>query len=459
MFQEHPEYALQRPVLEMYRDLYAGGEEFKRNAYLYLSRRQKEPQQVYNERLDRVFYENYVGSIVDWFASTLFRREPQIVVDGTSKSGRQFLLKLSDDCDLRGTNLTEFFRRQVTNAMVYGVSYTLVDFPRVTRSVRTLADEEAAGGRRAYLQGLTPLDIVDWSHDDVGNLNWAVVRTSRLVKESIADPEWLTETRWTYFDRQNFRIFRALTKDGEESAPEQIDEGRHAMAGIARVPLIELRLTDGLWMMRKAAQLQLEHFNKSNALSWALTMGLFAMPVVYSDREFKQMIGESYYIQLGPEDKFGWTEPEGHVYQLASDNLTRLQREIYRICYLLSQAGGVENSQAQSGWSKQRDFAITQEVLRSLGDSVKDTMKNTLRAIELVRGDGLAVDVRGLDEFDIGDFSTELEDGERLLKLGINSPTFARQIQKKLALKYLSDIRPDVKDQIAQEIEGESIDA
>ena len=46
-------------------------------------------------------------------------------------------------------------------------------------------------------------------------------------------------------------------------------------------------------------------------------MGLFAMPVVYSEREWKQIVGESYYIQLGPKDRFGWTEPEGHVYQIA----------------------------------------------------------------------------------------------------------------------------------------------
>lgn len=206
--------------------------------------------------------------------------------------------------------------------------------------------------------------------------------------------------------------------------------------------------------MRKAAQVQVEHFNKSNALSWALTMGLFAMPVVYSDREFKQMIGESYYIQLGPEDKFGWTEPEGHVYQLAAENLNRLQREIYRVCYLLNQAGGTPaDGQSQSGWSKQRDFAVTQEVLRALGDRTKDAMKTVLRAIEAVRDDGLSIDVTGLDEFDIGDFSSELDDGERLMRLGIESPTFKEQLQKKLALKYLCDIRPDLKDRIAQEIE------
>ena len=101
-----------------------------------------------------------------------------------------------------------------------------------------------------------------------------------------------------------------------------------------------MKVTEGLWLMNKAALLQLEHFNKSNALSWALTMGLFATPVIYSDREWNQIVGESYYIQLGPEDRFGWTEPEGKVYQIAADNLVRLKDEIYRVCYLMSQAGG-----------------------------------------------------------------------------------------------------------------------
>ena len=62
--------------------------------------------------------------------------------------------------------------------------------------------------------------------------------------------------------------------------------------------------------------------------------------MVYSDREWNQIVGESYYIQLGPEDRFGWTEPEGNVYQIAAENLMRLKDEIYRVCYLMTQAGG-----------------------------------------------------------------------------------------------------------------------
>ena len=159
----------------------------------------------------------------------------------------------------------------------------------------------------------------------------------------MTDTKWERETRWIYYDREKYRIYRRRSEGGKI---ELMDEGRHGLAGQRRVPLFELRVSDGLWLMNKAALLQLEHFNKSNALAWALTMGLFAMPVVYSDREFKQIVGESYYIQLGQDDRFGWTEPEGNVYQIAAENLVRLKDEIYRVCYLMNQAAGREAASA-----------------------------------------------------------------------------------------------------------------
>ncbi len=208
------------------------------------------------------------------------------------------------------------------------------------------------------------------------------------------------------------------------------------------MPLFELRLTEGMWLMNKAASLQLEHFNKSNALGWALTMGLFAMPVIFSDREWNKVIGESYFLQLGANDRFGWSEPEGHVYEIATRNLDRLKEEIYRVCYLLAQAGQTSaDGRMISGLSKQRDFAITQEVLRGFGDAVKDVLRKILLAVEQVRADDLRVSVSGLDEFDIGDFSSEVEDARKLLDLGVGSPTLRRQIYKKLAFKYLCDER------------------
>jgi hypothetical protein len=114
-----------------------------------------------------------------------------------------------------------------------------------------------------------------------------------------------------------------------------------------------------------------------------------------------------------------------------------------------------KNSQL-TGLSKQRDYLVTQEVLRGFGDRVKDHLRLVLKTLAEAREDRLAVDVAGLDEFDIGDFSGELEDAERLLRLGISSKTLARQVQKKLALKYLCDSNQGMKDQIAREIDGEA---
>ncbi len=449
---EHPEYVARKAMWQKYRDLYAGGEQIRVRASQYLERRQKEPPDVYGERLSRVYYENYVGSIIDWYAATLFRREPIIRYEGPNQSGVEFFDGFTEDCDLKGTNISDFFRRMVVEMLVCGSSYVLVDFPRVQEPSSNRAEEEAKGASRAYLAPYAADDLINWSRDQKGNYEWVVLRTSAVTNRRRGDGSYQKETRWFHFDKEGFRSYRQA---GDKEKAELVDEGRHGLAALGRVPLFELTVTDGLWVMNKAALLQLEHFNKSNALSWALTMGLFAMPVVYSERPWKQIVGESYYIQLGPDDKFGWAEPEGRVYQIAADNLGRLKEEIYRVCYLMTQAGGpLGSGAAQSGLSKQRDYAITQEVLRAYGDAVKDTMKRVLRSIETARQDGLTMDVSGLDEFDIGDFSSELEDAKNLLSLGIGSETLKKEIFKKLAFKYLCDVRQELKAQIGREIEG-----
>jgi hypothetical protein len=453
IIREHPEYVARKAMWSRYADLYAGGEAFATNASEYLVRRHREPGDVYGERLNRVFYENYIGSIIDWYGATLFRREPVLAMEGGSEKSRAFFHEFAEDCDRKGSSLAQFFRRMLNQTLVYGSGWVLVDFPRVGAQAANRLEEDLLGKSRAYLVDLTPRDVINWSRDEHGQLEWMVVRTQHRRKQSLEEGDWVMETRWTVFDRQRFRIFLQTEAGGKKSAVEQVDEGLHGMAARNRVPAFEMRVSEGLWLMNKASHLQLEHFNKSNALSWALTMGLFAMPVVYSDREWNQMVGESYYIQLGPEDKFGWTEPEGKVYQIAADNLSRLQEEVYRVCYLQHQAKGRHSGQqAQSGLSKQRDYLITQEVLRAYGDLVKDVMKYVLRGVVEAREDEISIDVSGLDDFDIAEFSTELEDAERLLKLGMESPTLEREVFRKLAFKYLCDVKQSTKDRIAAEI-------
>jgi hypothetical protein len=450
---EHPEYLLRQVHFQTFRDLYSGGVAHRNNTYRYLQRRRDEPADLYNERAGQAFYENYIGSIVDWYAASLFRREPLVTVEGQNESARRFYAEFTEDCDRRGSTVTDFLRTRFTDALIQGSSYILVDFPHLPEAPLSRAEEEAMGAGRAFLTGFTAENLINWSRDAAGNYDWVVLRQYVHRKEKVTDADWTLETRWFYFDRQHYRFYRTRKGDVRPDSIELYAQGFHAMAKLGRVPLFDLTLPDGLWLVNKASSLQLEYFNKSNALSWAMTMGLFAMPVIYSDVEKDVKVGEAYYVRLGAHDRFGWTEPEGKVYTIASANLERLQQEIYRVCYVLSQAGGPASGNPQSGLSKLRDYAVTIEVLRGYGDLVKDCLKRILNSIEAAREDGVQLDVSGLDEFDVKDFASELDEAERLLKLGIESSTLKKQVFKKLALKYLCDTRQELKDRIATEID------
>ncbi len=438
----------------MYGDLYSGGERFKSNASYYLVRRHKEPNDVYFERLNRVFYENYIGSIIDWYTATLFRREPAIQFEGANESGKSFFDSFIQDCDQKGTTLSEFYRRQVTDALVYGKSYIAVDFPRANGPAYSRAHEDAAGLSRAYLVNYAVDDVINWSYDDHGVLEWIVIRISVEKQASVRDENWKRQTRWLYYDRESYQLYESHGEGvSAASHPQLIDSGPHGLTAQKRVPVFELGMSHGLWLMNKASLLQLEHFNKSNALAWAITMGLFATPVVYSDKEFSQIVGESYFIQLGPQDRFGWTEPNGTVFQIATDNLVRIQDEIYRICYMNNQLSGKVSGASQSGASKAWDFSVTEEILRVYGDVAKDSMRIVLTAILEARQDDLLVDVSGLDDFDIQDLTSELSDAQSLLSLQIPSETLKTQLFKRVALKYFCDSRQEIKSQIADEID------
>lgn len=450
--QEHPDYVTRARMWRRYRDLYAGGEQFREHAAEYLVRRHKEGMDVYQERLARVFYENYLGSIVDWYAATLVRREPVLDLIGTDEPAKEFFSEFVGNCDQRGTSLTQFYKQLMIETLVCGKAFFVVDFPRIDGAPLTRADEDATGRSRAYLMPYGAEEVINWSYDAKGELDWVVVRTTWLKQDDVQSFGWKRETRWIHYTRETFAVYEQREAD-QKKRIELVDSGRHGFAGIGRVPVFEVKVTDGLWLANKTALLQLEHFNKSNALAWALTMGLFAMPVVYSDKEWTQITGESYYIQLGPNDRFGWTEPTGNVFQIAAENLTRLKDEIYRVSYLMQQASEA-GGQPQSGLSQQWDFSVTQEILRSYGDTVKDSMRNLLNAVALARQDRLVVDVTGMDEFDITDFTTEVNDAQGLLAMKIQSPTLTRQIHKRVALKYLSDARQEMKTKISEEIDS-----
>jgi hypothetical protein len=100
---------------------------------------------------------------------------------------------------------------------------------------RSTGRSAIAGGRRrrgqsrAYLMDYGPDEVINWNHDRLGGLDWIVLRTSCLQQSKVTDARWEKETRWIYYDRENYQIYR---KRGE-SSPDRVGRRRAARAGVA----------------------------------------------------------------------------------------------------------------------------------------------------------------------------------------------------------------------------------
>jgi hypothetical protein len=424
---------------------------FKENASKYLYRRHREPNEVYQERLNRSFYENHIGSIIDWYASTLFHREPLITADSSSELVRNYFYSFLHNCDAKHTSLANFMRSRMIDALVYGKAFIQIDFPASEYTAKSRSEEQQLGLDCGYLIAHHPLDVINWSHDQKGQLNLLVVRNPNGQHSAPQALNADTEVLTIYTPSE----FITLEKShGDQGSARILQRGAHPCSKEGILPFVTIGLSDGMWLMNKSAHLQLEHFNKTNSLAWSLGMALYATPVIYSKREWKSTIGESYYIHLDPEDKFGWTEPEGNVYRIAMENLHRLQEELYRTCYLAGQSRGwLNGNQRLSAESKRADNYITQEILRGLGDIAKDTIKHLLTTLARIRDEQVVLAISGLDEFDVGDLESEVAEVEKLLKLNIKSKTLKKQLHKRLALRFMADANEATKQAIAQEIE------
>ena len=85
---------------------------------------------------------------------------------------------------------------------------------------------------------------------------------------------------------------------------------------------------------------------------------------------------------------------------------------------------------------------------------MKGFLRQLLGLIAAARKDDVAVQVSGLDQFDIKDFTEELANAQTLSTLVTGSSTFTKEMQKRLALRYLEDINQDVKDRVAAEVDN-----
>lgn len=463
--------------------LYEGGHVIRKNATQFLIRRPRELQEIYQARVDRFTYHNILGTCFGWYRAALFKEPPQIQFNIVDDNGQktdtkpkqdsdQFFTDFRKNCDRHGTSFVDQLRDVFTSLALYRKAFVLVDNPENDPDTVSLADQKKKGvidknGKPLpYTCVYAPASVINWELDDAGNMIWAMIATQSTRRPDFTKDAVVVNT-WYYYDQKQFMKWEFERRPGESQLAKLdenqratlVDFGPHALSKQNKLPLIQFEVTDGLWLANRAYLPVLDHLNQDNSYGWALYMANLCMPVIKSERDYKPTLSEAGFIQLGPNDEYGWSEPEGKSFERSEQRVRELREEIFRAMYLTYQGRqSTATADGASGASKEMDMMPAQDVMNEYGDVVVAAAQTILDYVALARGEvTLKSDVRGMK---FGKTATidDIEKSEAVKAIGVPSRTFEKEVYKACARAYFPDMNPETQDAIEAEIDAAPTD-
>lgn len=469
---KHSDWTMFAETWEKLSLLYNAGPLLKGKASDFLWQRPKEIKDIFQARSAAFTYTNILGAGLTWYTAKLFAEDPSVdlkrngkPLGGPAPTAKvdpdfDYYDRFQDDCDRNGTSLADCFREVFRQLLVYRRSYILLDLPLGVQDAATLGDQVI----EPYLSLADPRFAYNWKTDAYGALEWILFGTQTIEQRFLDKP--VTVYRWTYYDKQAYRVYERRTSDLQlandaEPMATLVDEGPHSMADFknpdgsrGRVPVVAAEVPEALWLAGRVFLQVMDHLNTENALRWGLFLGCLAQPYVKTDGEIDAKIAEHGLIQLRQGDEFGWAEPSGKSFEISAERLDKLREEIYRMMYLQAQGrSSSASASAQSGYSKEQDMTASKDVVNAFGKIMRALIQYTLVLVSGIRQDSISPDVRGLS-FDDDPALNDLVAAQQVATLGVQSDTFAKELQKDIIRIYARDWNHDLMTKIFDEIDA-----
>lgn len=496
--QRHPDYDAE--LWEELRALYAGGPRLLRDPKLMermLPAHRGEDGEVYKERVKRAHYFPYAGSIIDNLVAGLaadpVSLQPE---DVEGKDGKEEETELPEwwqefleDVSPKGGKrqaCQQLLVDQIREALITRCSWTLIDLPQtpeeyVEDAPDSLLAQEKAGLLDPYAIAIEPEYVIDWQDDQNGELEWALICDTELRRDGLADRRRNITKTFTFYDREGWSRYQITYPQEKPPEPDDpvpfLDEGKHAFD---KVPLIRMKLPEGLWAMGKLESLAREHFNKRCAQAWAEYKSLFKILYEFMapeegtsmrptseaqedpDRGINQVRGQGYSQMRGAEDRAEFIGPDSGPFAEARASCDQIMREMHRVMYSMALAVDTSSNSAirRSGESKAQDKAATTVILRVLGKFLRDAIRDIVEVVSKIKPE-LKPRVAGAEKFDSTDVSAAVSEAVELLNgVPIKSATFKKayllRIYKtvmgdELTLAELAEIKAELEEQITAE--------
>lgn len=452
-------------------DLFRGGEAFRARITDYLPENQVEPSDAYEARCKAAPYTNHCAGIVLFFAASVFakRVQPSIASkdghDGVAEPLPKEYGAFLEDCDGAGTDFATLLRQTFVDAQVSGAGWVLVDVPDVALDALasiTRADADRAGVYSTRLRRVNPLCVTNWRDDDAGNLLWVVVADRVAELAEITDDAETLVDRWTcYYADGRIRTWTiALPPERKPSPEDEATEGPERMSRIG-LPIVRLKLDAGTHTMGLLDEPARAVFRMEASLDWAHYRAAHPM-LLLKARDPKEglVIGTGYMQTIGVDEDMLWLGPPTEALAGIRDSLAAKVAQLYRVASQM--ARGIDETSAaalgRSGESKAADMSATNIVLSAFGEVCEEFAERVLNLVTASRGDRFEIHVQGLDSYNALDASALADSALTGQIVGIQSPTFRRELHYAIASQMLPGASEQTLSAIRDEIMGSAAD-
>lgn len=312
----HPSYSWMSREWDLLSDLLGGTLRMRENADKWLPREEKETKAQHNRRVKRTTLFPAFENSVDRLTSKPFSR--QVVVQSDSMPERMLLIEV--DADGQGTRLTELARHVFYDAVAYGLSHILVDYPNVEET-------RAGDGTRPILTHIRATDLFWWRFDGTR----LVEIRYRALDDNGVDPVFrryvVDEDKFVedfkMVDGTLVSVGRDDLKFSGDAVPMQTFYTRKQARMVASPPL------------RHLAWQNLTHFQSSseqrNILRVARVPALFTTGLTDAERD-SMVIGAQYAWHATSEAaSVRWIECTGAAIEAGAADLRQLEEQMERV--------------------------------------------------------------------------------------------------------------------------------
>ncbi|MEA5447599.1 hypothetical protein VB780_03395 [Leptolyngbya sp. CCNP1308] len=472
---EHPSYTAMKPHLERISLLSEGGWRLRDKLSLFIEQRPGEEDPIYEARLKKFAYSNTLGSNLSQLASKITSGTVHV----SNAASEDFWEKFREDNDGQGRTEIQLVEQIFAEALKFKTVFLHVDKTAAPVPPQSKAEEEQMGLRSKIVVYPAP-QVSLWSESN-GQLDWIKVFQIVDVINPLTEP--MKMARWTFIDREHIARYEAyvkldrkgnilelLDKDGNplvhESEPAVPSAGNPVAHGFGALPVARLELDESQWSGNQAyakgeecLRLECHRYDLLTASYLQRTYKPIQTPDsdlgdTYVGSDEPLPTGLQYVLQV---DKFEWSEPKGDILVHVDKALTQAEKQIRAI---LGVGGAyVQEAIEASGVSKEMDFQIENDRLKSYGHILTDALQDTYQLVERAEGNsGSTLAVSGLDDFG-GDRLTDLIEALNML-LGIDmarlqavlTPTLYILIRERLLSLLMSNLTPEQKQAVLDEV-------